>query len=74
MTFCFDNIALVETNEVSNGTFDAGIQHWWKGRAQTTIAAESGQLRIDTPGGTTNRGTTSSASAASRCAPVSSTS
>ncbi|MDP9792730.1 hypothetical protein J2S43_001242 [Catenuloplanes nepalensis] len=54
MTFCFDNIALVETNEVSNGTFDAGIQHWWKGRAQTTIAAESGQLRIDTPGGTTN--------------------
>ncbi|GAB7044162.1 MULTISPECIES: carbohydrate binding domain-containing protein [Catenuloplanes] len=54
MTVCFDNVTLVETNEVSNGTFDAGIQHWWKGRAQTTIAAESGQLRIDTPGGTAN--------------------
>ncbi|MDR7277458.1 carbohydrate binding domain-containing protein [Catenuloplanes atrovinosus] len=54
MTVCFDNVVLIETDEVSNGTFDAGIDHWWKGRAQTSIAHESGQLRIDSPGGTTN--------------------
>lgn len=54
MTVCLDNIVLIETDEISNGSFGAGVEHWWKGRAQTTIAAEAGQLRIDTPGGTAN--------------------
>lgn len=54
MTVCLDNVFLTETDEISNGTFATGIDHWWKSKSSTTISAEAQQLRIDTAGGHQN--------------------
>ncbi|MEU4690777.1 carbohydrate binding domain-containing protein [Actinoplanes sp. NPDC023714] len=53
-TACIDNVRLVETDEIANGSFTGTINPWWKTQASTAIALENNALRITTSAGKTN--------------------
>jgi hypothetical protein len=54
LTACIDNVRLVETDEISNGSFTGTINPWWKTQATTSIVLENNQLRVNTSAGRTN--------------------
>ncbi|WP_341720418.1 carbohydrate binding domain-containing protein [Micromonospora sp. FIMYZ51] len=52
VTVCLDNVSLIETELVDNGTFSSSTASWWRSNTATQLSVDGQRLRVGVGGGT----------------------